>query len=53
MATKPKVGSDSTSIRESNGGKKPGAVTVDAGGSPKPGTPPDKRLKENKSIVSH
>jgi hypothetical protein len=53
MATKPKIGSDSTAIRDANGGSTPGVVTIDAGGTPSSGTPADKRLKENKATVSH
>jgi hypothetical protein len=46
-----KITSTNAEIKQAN----PDAakVTVDAGGKPNPGTPKDKRLKENKAVISH
>ena len=46
---KPKIGSESQEIGKANHAT---TAQVDAGGNPSPGTPKDKRLKENKTVVS-
>lgn len=48
---KAKIGSDTTSIKETNSVGT--GQMIEAGGKPSTGTPKDKRLKENKTVITH
>jgi hypothetical protein len=49
IVSKPKVGSENTTMRDANLNSAPGSILkVAAGGEPSTSTPKDKRLKENK-----